>query len=74
LKELDELPEPEGSKIGDIVELTPRTVEEFDRLQASGASGALAVRRLPGLARGAARAREILAARLAARKGAGKKG
>lgn len=33
VKELDELPELEEVKIGDIVELTPRTIEEYDLLQ-----------------------------------------
>ncbi|TEB04944.1 Flagellar biosynthesis protein, FliO [Pelotomaculum schinkii] len=33
VKELDELKEPEETIVGDIVELTPRTIEEFDRLQ-----------------------------------------
>ncbi|BAF60258.1 MAG: flagellar biosynthetic protein FliO [Pelotomaculum sp.] len=33
VKELEELPEAEEIKIGDIVELTPRTIGEIDRLE-----------------------------------------
>lgn len=33
VKELDELQEPEEKIIGDIVELNPQTITEFDRLQ-----------------------------------------
>lgn len=77
VKELGELPEPEGAKAGDIVELTPRTIEDLDRLQGSGGSGEAG--RLPEslkgrfgpqlekLAGGAAKAKKILAARIAGR-------
>lgn len=83
IKELDELPEPEDSKIGDIVELTPKTVEELDRIQKSeGLSG---IGSSPGnpeggfsmlkrLAGKAAVAGQNMAARLAAGVGKGKKG
>lgn len=84
VKELGELPEPEASKIGDIVELTPRTIEEFDRLQKSGGSGGAGRLsevlkekygpRFKKLAGRAARAKEIVAARLAAGNRAGEKG
>lgn len=33
VKEISELKEPEQKIIGDIVEFTPQTIEEFDRLQ-----------------------------------------
>jgi hypothetical protein len=75
VKELGELPEPENPKAGDIVELTPRTIEDLDRLQGTGAPGEAGRQpeglkgklgpRLERLAGGAARARKILAARMA---------
>jgi len=33
VKELDEMPEAQDMKTGDITELTPRTIEEFDHLR-----------------------------------------
>lgn len=81
VKELDELPVPEESKIGDIVELTPRTIEEIDRLQESGRTGEAGS--LPGIPAAkfgaqlrnlAGRARETLSAKLSARMHAGEKG
>lgn len=83
VKELNELPEPEESKVGNIVELTPRTIEEFDRLQKSGESGearglsniiegnyGTQLRKLAGQA---ARAKKIFSAKLAARTRKGEK-
>ncbi len=36
VKELDALPDPEDLKTRDIMELTPKTVAEFDRMRKSG--------------------------------------
>lgn len=82
IKDLGELPEPEESKIGDIVDLIPRTIQEYDRLQKSGCSGEAGPDipengygpLLKKLAVGAARAKEILTARMAARLRKGEKG
>lgn len=40
MKELDELKEPEETIIGDVVELIPQTIKEFDRLQNPVGAGA----------------------------------
>jgi len=84
VKELNELPEPEESKIGEIVELTPRTLEEYDRLQKSGEP--VDTRQLPVIMEGkfgpqlkklagwVAWAQKTLSAKLAARKRTGEKG
>lgn len=40
VKELDELKEPEETIIGDIVEFTPKTLKEFDKLQKPADPGA----------------------------------
>ncbi|OPY57461.1 MAG: Flagellar biosynthesis protein, FliO [Pelotomaculum sp. PtaU1.Bin035] len=75
IKELNELPVPEGLTAGDIVELTPRPIEEFYRGQKPGGNNDAG--RLPDtlkkrglhlkeLAGRTARAKEILTARLAA--------
>lgn len=83
IKELEELPEPEESKTADILELTPRTVEEFDRLQKSvepGESGPLSGnpdgcgQQLKKFAGRVVRAGQVFAARCAARTGKGEKG
>lgn len=78
IKDLDELPEPEESKIGDIVDLTPRAIKEYDGLHKSG--GSVETGRLPDvpgndyrlplkkLATGVTRAKEIIMARMEARK------
>ena len=81
VKELDELKEPEETIIGDIVELTPRTIEDFDRLQkpvGSGATGHLSGvfkekcrPQLIKLAGWSVRVKNILLAKLAARKRSG---
>lgn len=36
IKEFDELPGPEDLEVGDVVELTPKTVEELDQMRKSG--------------------------------------
>lgn len=83
VKELDELPEPEESKIGEIVELTPRTLEEYDRLQKAGepaATGRPVILegklgpQLKKLAGWVAWVQKTLSAKLAVRKRTGEKG
>jgi len=46
IKEIDELPELEGLKAGEIMELTPRTIEEFELTREPGGTGDTV--RLPG--------------------------
>jgi len=50
IKELDELPELEELKAGSIIELAPRTIEEFDLARESGGTGETG--RLPGRLKG----------------------
>lgn len=47
VKELDELPEAQDIKTGDIMELTPQTIEEFDHLRRS--EGPTKVKRFPAI-------------------------
>jgi flagellar protein FliO/FliZ len=47
VKELAELKDPEETIVGDIVEFTPQTLEEFDRLQRPAGPGA--AEHLPGV-------------------------
>lgn len=48
VKELDELPNLEEFKVGDIVELTPRTIKEYDLLQKTRSSeGGIAGNTMP---------------------------
>ena len=83
VKDLGELPDHEELKAGGIVDLTPRTIEEYDRLQRSG--GAVEAGRLSVLPAGcglllkklaavAARAKEFLTAKVTAGTRTGEKG
>jgi flagellar protein FliO/FliZ len=77
VKDLGELPEPEELKVVDIMDLTPRSIEEYDRAQKSGGSGEAG--RLFGIPKGGCglwlkklaarvvRAKEIIIARVATR-------
>jgi hypothetical protein len=69
IKELDELPQQERMAADDIMELTPRTVQEIDQVRVTGGAGetgSVSGRLIEKLAGCSARAKDFFAAKPAA--------